>query len=199
MELGRVYYEVRADELARDYRRVRGGIMQELERFKFVYLPTPNSEFFERSDLLGVPSHERFPEVEQDAREAGNCLAFGLYTACVFHLMRIAEFGLRSLAKRVKVKPMHKKMQMPVEEAEWHQIITAVKGKLTTIQATPRGTKRRRSKLEGWSDAADHCTFMKDLWRNNVSHNRKPYTEAEALAALRRVRDFMDFLAKNIL
>jgi hypothetical protein len=48
-----------------------------------------------------------------------------------------------------------------------------------------------------YSDAADHCEFMKDIWRNNVSHTRKAYSDPEAVAVLQRVREFMEFLAVN--
>ena len=54
----------------------------------------------------------------------------------------------------------------------------------------PKGPKRQE-KLELLSDAADHCVFMKDIWRNSVSHTRNPYKKSEAIAALDRVRDFM--------
>jgi hypothetical protein len=37
---------------------------------------------------------------------------------------------------------------------------------------------------------------MKDIWRNDVSHARKSYTETEARAVIDRMRDFMIFAAR---
>ena len=72
-----------------------------------------------------------------------------------------------------------------------------IKNKITRARTAPAGPKKQ-AKLEFYSDAADHCVFMKDIWRNNVSHSRKPYKPGEAQAVLERVRDFMIFLADNL-
>jgi hypothetical protein len=61
----------------------------------------------------------------------------------------------------------------------------------------PSGPKRQ-TKLDFYSDAADHGMFMKDIWRNNVSHARRPYHAGEAKVVLDRVRDFMRFLAISL-
>ena len=39
-----------------------------------------------------------------DIMDAVDAYALGLNTACVFHLMRIAEHGMRALARERKVK-----------------------------------------------------------------------------------------------
>jgi len=57
---------------------------------------------------------------------------------------------------------------------------------------------RKSQKIEHYSDAADHCTYMKDIWRNSVSHTRKPYSFTEAVAVFERVRDFMQLLTKTL-
>ena len=95
--------------------------------------------------------------------------------------MRAAEHGLRMLARKLKVKLTHKGKTQPVEYADWEKVIAAIKDKITAARALPHGPKRQE-RLENLSDAADHCVFMKDIWRNNISHTRKPYTSAEAIA-----------------
>lgn len=84
----------------------------------------------------------------------------------------------------------------PIESGTWDKVITACKGKIDAIRKKPIGPKKQ-AQLEFYSDAGDHCLFMKDIWRNNISHTRKPYNKPEALAVLERVRDFMKFLAAN--
>jgi hypothetical protein len=85
----------------------------------------------------------------------------------------------------------------PIELADWDAIIREIKIKIDKVRPMARGQKRK-AKIEFYSDAGDHCLFMKDIFRNNVSHTRKPYTQSETLAAFDRVRDFMKFLAVTI-
>jgi len=124
------------------------------------------------------------------------CYVLERNTASVFHAMRVAEYGLRFLAKRIRATVSHSGKPQRLEYAEWDKVITAIKNKLDPIRRLPSGPQRQ-SKLEMFSDAADHCTFMKDIFRNNVSHTRKPYKPSEALGVIERVRDFMIFIAEN--
>jgi len=39
---------------------------------------------------------------------------------------------------------------------------------------------------------------MKDIWRNNMAHTRKPYNQTEAVGVMERVREFMQFLGKYL-
>lgn len=154
----------------------------------------PNTLIYE--DLFGSEVHESFLEANEDIGAAGHGIACGLHTASVFHSMRVAEFGLRRIAARLKVRIRDHKGYMPVEYGTWDKVITACKNKITKIRQRPVGPKRQEE-LEFYSDAADHCLFMKDIWRNNISHTRQPYNQPEALAVLERVKGFMTFLARN--
>jgi len=69
-----------------------------------------------------------------------------------------------------------------------------VQGKIKAARALNPGPKKE-TLLAKYSDAADHCTYMRDLWRNPVSHTRQQYKFSEALGVYERVRDFMRFLA----
>jgi hypothetical protein len=148
-------------------------------------------------DLFGQDVVKLFPGAAQDLNESVKCFVSSRYTACVFQSMRVAEHGLRRLAKRLKVTLTHSGHSCPVEFADWDKVITGIRNKLIAIRQLPQGLKRQ-TQLEMYSDAADHCTFMKDIWRNNVSHTRKPYLEPEALAVLGRVGDFMKFSANSL-
>jgi hypothetical protein len=136
---------------------------------------------------------EKIPKCRYDAEEAIYCYALERDTAVYFHSMRVAEQGLRRLAKRLRVTLTHKGARQPIESADWNDVITGINNKIKTIRNLPRIPKRE-IQLDIYSDAADHCTFMKDIWRNKVSHSGKPYKPSEALSAMERVRDFMQFL-----
>jgi hypothetical protein len=177
---------------------VKHCILEKLDGHKFLYIPAADAAYYDSAHLFGEAVAVSFSEAESDIRAAGNCIACGLYTACVFHLMRVAEFGLRRIAIKLRVRLKDRGKYHPVEYATWDKVITNCKGKIDKIRQKPVGSKKQAD-LEFYSDAADHCLFMKDIWRNNISHTRQPYNEPEALAVLERVRDFMKFLTVNAL
>ena len=138
---------------------------------------------------------EKIPASKADIQEAVYCYALDRNTACVFHLMRVAEMGLRKISGKLKVKLLHSgKNIYPIEFADWGTVIEECKKKIENARkALPPG--KRQKVMELYADISDHCLFMKEIWRNNISHARNTYTEQEALAVMGRVRDFMTLMA----
>jgi hypothetical protein len=198
LPFGRIRAEVQKFELLGQYTRdvkqelsaLRDGIQVELGKLHFASLPAATDQFFEQEKLFGDLVYDKFESARQDVKDAGNCLAAGLPTACVFHLMRVAEFGLRSIARKVGVK-----LKKRLDFATWGEVIQGINRALASVRAQPHGPGRNR-KLQFYSDAAEQCMYIKDLWRNEVSHTRKRYTEREAIEATQRLRHFMELLAK---
>jgi hypothetical protein len=186
-----------AETLVRELSGLRTSFHVALQTAKFAYVPTPDDQYFENEKLFGEEVFVNFKEARQDVKESGNCLASGLHTACVFHLMRISEFGLRRIAARLRVKLFDKGKPQQVEYATWNKVIEGVQSKIKEARQLSAGTKKE-ARLIRLSEAGDHCTFMKDIFRNNLSHTRKPYIRDEALAAFRRVNDFMNFLVDGL-
>jgi hypothetical protein len=184
--------------LLRELRSLRDEFILEWSVYRFAFIPSPYAEYFERDKLFGERVDATFLDARLDIRAAGNCIAAELDTAAVFHLMRTAEFGLRALAKRMKVHLSHKGAFLPLELADWQAMLTAINNKIAAHRRTPKGSKGWQDKLEMLSDAAEHCAFMKDIWRNSVCHTRKSYQHPEAVAAFNRVREFMQFLVRAI-
>lgn len=174
--------------------QVRLLLLRELQNRKFVYIEPGHGKYLDAEYLFGQEVADLFPKAALDINAAGNCFAVEQHTATVFHLMRAAEHGLRYLAQRLRVRLVHSGRAQPVEYADWGAVTTAIKLKLTAINKNPHG-KKRTEQLELYSDAGDHCTYMKDIWRNAASHTRKPYQPEDAEKALNRVKDFMGFLA----
>jgi hypothetical protein len=168
----------------------------DLQKCTFTYISADRVKFVKEQKESWIPIGLIFKDSKTDTDEAIFCYALERYTATVFHSMRIAEHGLRYLARKVKVRLSHKGNFQPIEYADWQKVIDGIKIKIAKAVALVPGPKRQ-AKLEQYSDAADHCLFMKDIWRNTISHARKPYKGPEALAAFQRVRDFMQFLATN--
>jgi hypothetical protein len=190
-------FDVRADELARDYKRIREGLFAEIRTRRFVYLPSPGDTFYAQEKLFGEAVYNTFPAARYDVQEAGNAIAFEMYTASVFHLMRVAEHGLRRLAKRLRVTLTDKEKFLPLDYADWDKVITGIRGRLADARKLARGPQKQ-ARLEMYSNAADHCEYMKDIWRNTTSHARKAYLPSESLQSKDRVEAFMQFLAESL-
>jgi hypothetical protein len=188
---------ISAEALVRELSGIRTSFDVALQIAKFVYVPSIDDKYFEVERLFGDDVFEVFEDAREDVTEAGNCLALALYTASVFHLMRVSEFGLRRLAAKLRVKLFDKGKPQQVEDATWDKVIDGVHLKIKATRQLSAGPKKR-AQLTRFSEAGDHCTFMKDIWRNNVSHTRKPYIRDEALAAFSRVGDFMKFIALDM-
>ncbi len=70
----------------------------ELKSHHFFYIPQGRFAHYMQPVAFGVEVTTKFPTASADIEEAGNCYAVGRNTACVFHLMRVMEIGIRALA-----------------------------------------------------------------------------------------------------
>lgn len=167
----------------------------ELAFRRFAYVPTEKAQMLDGIARDWEVIWNKFRESEVDSRAAVECYALDQNTACVFHLIRVSEYGLRALARQVKAKLTHKGKTHPIEYADWDKVITEVQNKISKARSLPHGAKRA-SQLKLYSDAADHCLYMKEL-RNEISHTRKDFNSGEAFGVLQRVFSFMTFLAQG--
>jgi hypothetical protein len=176
---------------------LKRDIRNDLEFRRFVFIPTDKAVAVDELENHWRDIWKVIPESEKDTRDAASCYALNLHSAAVFHSMRVAESGLRYLARKMKVTVSDKGKKIPVEYATWEKIITNCNNKIAEARKLPTNAKRD-ALLQYYSRVADHCGYMKDIWRNEVSHARKSYIEAEAKAAIDRIHAFMEFTAKGI-
>jgi hypothetical protein len=107
---------------------ILSGVQNNLGLRKFMYMTADDASYWDNPKLFGDDFLVSFPKAAiVELREAGNCLAVWRGTACVFHCMRIAEHGLRKLAKRLRVQIADKGRRCPLEYGDWDKIITAVR------------------------------------------------------------------------
>jgi hypothetical protein len=184
-------------ELRNQMKVLREAIEAELPYRRFAYVPTPKAMLHDKFRLDWEPIWTKFPNAKEDTERAVDCYALEQNTACVVHFMRVAEIGLRDIAKKVGVKLKDKGKWMPIEFATWDKVINGIKAKLTQAHAMSKSV-RKNQKLQFYSDAADQCTYFRDLWRNDAAHGRKQYDEGEALSVMTRVREFMQMSAKSM-
>lgn len=57
---------------------------------------------------------------------------------------------------------------------------------------------RVERRMEWFASLADHCEYMKDIWRNSVAHSGRLYNKPDALSAIDRVRAFSQKLVAGV-
>jgi hypothetical protein len=149
----------------------------------FFYMPYGQSEFYDQKESFGAAVNARFPSIQFDMTEAGNCYAMGRGTACVFHLMRIMEVGVQEFGNTLGVEF--------VSEKVWQVILDQANKAIKTLSSTD-------SRIVGFNQASAHLFSVKLAWRNNVMHPNDTYTLEEAKDLIQSVKLFMGHLATII-
>jgi hypothetical protein len=148
------------------------AILRDIGKFAFLWVDQDRRSFVDADALFGSEVKAAFPSAADDIREAGNCLAAECNTAAVFHLMRVSEHGLRAVARRLRVKLTHKGVKQPIEYADWNKVITAIQNEIISLRTLTSGPKQDR-RLNFYSDIAEQAEYIKDIWRNRISHARR--------------------------
>lgn len=177
-----------------DLRNAYNAFMNELWARCVVQIEPGCADFIDNSAILGEPVKEAFPSAMPDIEEVGNCMAVGLGTAAVFHLMRIAEYGLRSLAidRRIRV-PKGKSLDL----ASWDEIIRELEDAEDAIRNYPK-TKAREAQFAFYHGAMMEFKRFKNKFRNRIMHTRASYDKDEARSVFGHVKEFMTILARHI-
>jgi hypothetical protein len=171
---------VSAQQLVQALTEIENSIRREMQTTKFFYMPHEQAKLYVQNQLFGTKVNAKFPSIQYDMVEAGNCLAMGRGTACVFHLMRIMEVGTQKFGRRLGVTfPADKNWQKILDESN------------KAIKALPKGPK-----TVALSQIAAHLYAVKLAWRNQVMHPHDKYTLDEAKELIGHVKSFMTALAK---
>jgi hypothetical protein len=180
-------------ELATEAKVLREAMESDLVFRRFASIPSDRAKLLDKIDADWAQIQERFKVAREDIRSAVECYALDCNTASVFHSMRVAEYGLRDLARRIGIKRIGKQRH-PLEFAEWGSILNEIKGKLNALQQTPGRTKQKADRVKFYANAADQINYLNELWRKEVAHAREAYNAPVALDALTRVNNFMTLL-----
>jgi hypothetical protein len=162
------------------YNDLSETIRRELQTVNFFYMPSKQARFYRQNELFGSKVAAKFPSLEFDIIEAGNCFAMGRSTACVFHLMRIMEVGVQKFGSMLGVALASQK--------NWQNILDETNKAIKTLPKTPDAVVL--------SQIAAHLYNVKVAWRNQVMHPHDKYTLDEAEDLIGHVKAFMKALAK---
>ena len=174
---------------------LRDSLRIELGEFLFYIYPKEKGQKHKEWPETWRTVCDAFPEARIESYNATDCYALGHDTASVFHSMRVAEIGLRALAKERRIAlPKNK----AIEWATWHEIIKALDAEIKRIGETEKAGSSKDAALTFYSGARADLNGFKDEFRNLVMHVRGQYDEFQALRALTQVHDFMARIAGKI-
>jgi hypothetical protein len=141
-----------SDSISREIDELVRRVTEELHKRSFRYVDKPHYEtglWLWEEDMRALASH---PDIRPEIEAAGRCYAYGESTACVFHLMRTIDYGLRLVAASLGIayearswdgigKAIEKKMRekYEVKSDSWKLSEPFYAEILTDIQAIGRG------------------------------------------------------------
>ncbi len=183
-------------EIASCSKHVRMTLISELRSRLFLQIIPHRREFYNSNRGLGPETGKeiikfeelfaKFPGIRYDISEAGNCFAFERFTACVYHLMRAAEYGLVAVAMSVNVPDG--------KLTSWDTMIRGIQERMKADESSAR-------KPDNWQDRrkkyAELCSWFSDIkngWRNPVSHLPRQYSEDDASSMFTATRNMFRHL-----
>jgi hypothetical protein len=169
--------------IAQRLETLQATIEWEMEDIKFFHMPADRAKFFDCPEMFGKSVNSKFPEIQFDMIEAGNCYASGRGTACVFHLMRIMEVGVQRFGTRVGV-PL-------ADEKVWQIILDGINKAIKLLPPKNLLTIKLCA-------VSANLYSVKLAWRNEVMHPKETYTLEEAENILRQVNIYMTELAEIV-
>jgi hypothetical protein len=174
---------VKAVFIRDDLRDLQDRIEDELESRQFLYVSPSLAEYY--TNPLGGWSDvvDKFPPAQFDIEESAKCFALGRHTACVFHLMRVMEIGLRGLAKDLRIP----------YAPSWESYIKQIQASIDQKRRA-KGVRWRRDEPY-FTEVLGDLTSIKMAWRNPTMHVRRKYTPDETLDIFNAVKTFMQRLA----
>jgi hypothetical protein len=195
---GRFSSTVRFGELRVSLAELRNVLLADLGKRILFIAPQDRLSFRDNDRLFGDAVYEAFPSARADLREAGNCWLFGRNNAVAYHLMNACEFGLRALARDRNVELTFRDSPLPLELAQWGQIIDGLERKVDAIKRWQASSTREEA-LVFYNNALREVRSFNDGVRRHLAHGRgHRYEDDETLALVGHVRRFLQTLATKI-
>ena len=167
----------------------------DMEKEFFMYIPADRAKYYNMEKPFGQQVYDSFPSARFDLTEAGNCIAFGSYTAAGLHLMRGAEVALWELGRDRQIPLVNK-----IEFEEWGKIIRELEDAVKGIQQWPNSPSKEEAH-RFYNSALIEIRAFNDGIRRHLAHVRKdqtPLLDEEAVALFGHVSRFMHGLAERI-
>jgi hypothetical protein len=190
LKIGMTYPEILNELIV-----LRRCIEEDLANLSLILIRPPKERVLNDLDADWTQVWKQFPRSKYDSGQAMGCYALDLNTACVFHLMRVTEFGLRGLARRIGVRlPKSKHLEWP----QWLGILRGMEDKVTLLAQEMKAGRRKDELFDFYRGALGQFYEFKNEFRSHVTHTPCRHGEARAATTVVQVKDFMNMLAFQI-
>lgn len=162
----------------------------ELAGYDFMTVLPAKRDYYNKPLELFWKDGVRYDSAAVDVENAGKCFALNRHTACVFHLMRVMETGLRLLVTSLGYA-------LPKHNRSWHVILHRHLKDLHEPQPENRSPEWNANP-EFYAEAAARLLAVKDAWRNKTMHVEINYDEDQAKDIWSHVSGFMRHLTTII-
>ena len=151
--------------------------------------------------LFSERAIKAFPSAYMDIVEAGRCLALNRNNASIYHLMQVAEIGLRTLAwdRRITITRGKKQAEVPLENAQWGEMIGQIQKKKDLIHHWPRSKALKDAAVRYYARVVFEVDSFNEIFRKHISHARGELYEPDvAISCWGHVYRFMDMLSEHM-
>lgn len=160
----------------------------ELRTTLFKVIPKERAKYNDSEWLKGPDLQTKFPIAFKELERGGICYSLGQPTASVFHSMRALESGLSALAKPFAISTALDNWQTIIEQIE----------KAVRNLGTQQKSQQKSDDESFYGAATSHLYFVKNAWRNHVSHRLESYSDDDALRILLRTQEFVGSLCERL-
>jgi hypothetical protein len=172
---------------------VRVTFRRELTLIK-MFCVEPKYESYFEIDLsaFGPVFKTAFTGAVYEIDEAGKCHALSRSTACIFHLMRAMEIGIRAVARSLGIPD-------PIKDAErnWGKILEKIKAEMDRRNAA-KPLQWNANDRNFFAEVYASLDAVRVAWRNPTMHVENKYTEDESEHIFVTVRGFMKKLSSRM-
>jgi hypothetical protein len=181
--------------LSNDLNELFMRFVDELKSVLLLRIPKDKVDYYEKAEFFGLKVASAFPLANFDIEEAGKCFATARYTACVMHLQRVLEVGLKSYGTFLGIASLAASAQ-----PSWNKVLDE-----TRKEIKERTDKQNTTKVWALKGEKEFCEniqpFLESVrtaWRNPSMHADAKYTEEIAEDIFSAVKRFMKHLAEHL-
>jgi hypothetical protein len=165
---------------------------KETERINLFFVAPEKQPYLLGATHCGEGAQRSLPKANHEVCEAAKCFAVDRYTACVFHLMRALECGLRAVAFGLGLP------NPAGGDRNWGRMLTAIKGKIDNNNKQSKGDAGWQSNHEFYEKAYSFLEAARLPMRNPTMHIEADYDEQSALDAFNATTAFVRHLATKL-
>jgi hypothetical protein len=173
--------------------RLRKDLEKDLREKVFMSLSAAEVEYYNQPQLFGSEVKSRFPKANEEITAAGTCYAINDYNGCVFHLMRVVEYGARTMLKELNVQ---KHGNHPIELCDWGELKRALDAELPKLSTGKLTDTQIMSDLEFYTYPIQEFEKFR-IWRNKASHLREAYLPGQTKDIMDATERYMRHLAQR--